>query len=97
MVNWKHRIKLNDLRDKYDDGEITVSECGKKTAERIKKSSAVNDPEWGESFKLVAKAFERIKTEKGFNNALERLYNLGDTLLNDRWSSTKLCWVGFAF
>lgn len=103
MAQWVHKIELKDLSEKYDKKELTANEVGIKVAERIRACSAYNNPVPGVNadqkkvLEPIAKKFEKVKTEAGFNKALESLYDWGDTPLDSNWAGRKMCWIGFAF
>ena len=100
MSNWKYKLDLTDVWNKVDDGKMTIPELGKIVADRLEKVA--------ESFPKVCKGeateiayyFREAEEESDFNDAMEDLYNLADSVLpkpKGQWMENKLMWVATNF
>jgi hypothetical protein len=79
MANWKSKIDLSDLRNQYDNNEITLSQLSSNIATRLSASTFVKD----ESFVDIIDEFKSLSessdpNEDDFDNVLSELYDFGD-------------------
>jgi len=100
MANWKYNLKLKDLRDKCDAGEITVTELGKQVAKRIKNHNMYKNAneEDREELDAIIDNFECTEDNESFNDSLRELYDFGDIEVKPfgKWPPNKMCWIEFA-
>jgi hypothetical protein len=83
MANWKSKIDVSDLMEKYHDDELALTALSKGVAERVRanKFAKEKDSSTGERLETIALGFDDIdddEDEDGFDYWLEQLYNLGD-------------------
>ena len=95
MANWKYKLRLGDLRKKFEANKMTAAEFGKKVAERIRKQPwfKVNEDE----LEPIADEFEGVSDIEEFDAVLDTLYDWGDTTLPTPKEQmpvmNKVCWV----
>jgi hypothetical protein len=75
MMVKKTKVKLDDLHDKFENGEISITEVAKQLAERLKTS-----PHYRDDNRLAELAFylENIEEVDEYDSVLDDLYNFGD-------------------
>jgi hypothetical protein len=101
MANWQYKINFRDESTGYEDGSVSIqglAECVNKKILSIKDSVSVRFPDEVEDLLQVAELFSDISmdpdsTVEDFDNALEQLYDWGDTSLDNKWNGRKLCWI----
>lgn len=101
MTDWKNRIDLADLHDKYEAGTITPPELGKQVASRLRKllKTARLSDDLKQEAEEIADEFEMgVEDVDDYDNVLERLYDWGDTELpHPSWipfpAIPKVCWI----
>lgn len=101
MANWKYRVDLADLKDKYEDGEIDISELRDGVVERLEElKTKIKDSYYKELLQEITDSFIcEVFDEKDFNNVMGDLFDWGDIETSPSKSTMKnrLCWIGLAF
>lgn len=94
MANWRYKLELSDLKDKFENDEISIDNLGTEMAKRIRNLKLKPfDSRFQKELDTIANEFETCKDVDNFDSILDRLYDWGDTgNFNE-----KLCWIGFAF
>ena len=85
MQTWRMKLDLRDLWKRYqaEPREITIPELGKEFAKRMRKLDwSIRDCA---KINRLANALEMATEESEINEALEEVYDVGDT--------NKQCWV----
>lgn len=103
MTEWKHKLILKDIHERYHSDEITAEEVGKETAKRIRELLAKNSPPFTDNQKEeaedIAWCFDNdVQEIDDYDTLLNELYDWADTVLDhsSRISFSqisRLCWV----
>lgn len=97
MSNWKYKLRVGQDRRDYENRCITLQELGKCFAAKIRALPCYGKEE--SQFSSVdeiddcAREFDHVSDVEDFDNILEALYDWGDTVLDDGWPRTKMCWI----
>ena len=78
MANWKHKIQIWDLYDRYDRNEIDVPTLGKLLAERLEKVAEEMPSSWQKELGSIATSLEEVNSVDEYDSCLEALYDWGD-------------------
>lgn len=75
MANWKTTVKIGDLHNSFEDGNLTIKEVGKEVADRLKRNNYADDCD-------LQDIIELLETEdydvEGYDYILRMLYDYGD-------------------
>lgn len=98
MANWIHKLKLKDLCEAKDRGEITLQELSKKVAERIRGVEFYEN--YMRDLEPIADSFEGLSenpesTVEEFDWNLAELYDWADQSLPtpSGQMQRKMCWI----
>ena len=106
MADWQNRLDLKDVWGKIEEGELSVRELAKITAERLKNlklKHVTNDME--EVRDDIVDEFEGLSEDESakisdFDSVMSRLYDWGDTdiaSVDIVWPRKKVCWIATSF
>lgn len=98
MANWKYKLELKDLIEKYQDDKLSVQELGRKVAERIREQTYYFKRKG--DLEPIACAFENLEEDvEDFDFILNDLYDWGDSITapSDSIIQNKMCWVNTLF
>lgn len=76
MANWKKKLDLKDLAEKFDNEEMTATEVGQEVSKRL----AELYPEGQRDLEIedfIAR-FNEIEDEDEFDSLIDELYDWGD-------------------
>lgn len=101
MANWLNKMDLKQFVDEYEDDKITIEECAQKIAKYLHEF-VLQPPTIQEQYQFeleeIALEFEAVTDVEEFDDALERLYDLGDTAVGGRLHmQDKIAWIKAAF
>lgn len=89
MADWKYKVRLRDLHERYESGELTVREVGVELAARLRASGAWHDDDrgWRDELRHIAEELrEEVEDVQDYDRILNDLYDLGD--------AGHMLWVG---
>lgn len=98
MADWQRTLDLRDIWGKVNAGKWTIQELAGEMAKRIHALLPLYVSEVDTEGGQIVEAFDKIgkdpvATTEGFDEVMERLYDWGDTKLDDNWPPKKVCWV----
>lgn len=100
MSDWQRKLDFSAYTEKYDEGEISIQEFAKIVSEKLKSLRDFNDFDIDCAKEDLIFEFEDIAEdeyeeygEDEFNYALNRLYDWGDTPLDNKFGGKKVCWI----
>lgn len=95
MAKWKYTFNFVPIKRQHDNGNITLQELGNKISETIKAKVSEDDMYFYLDDALLR--MEIVETVEDFDDALNDIYDWGDTTLNaSTWPHEKMAWIGFA-
>ena len=104
MADWQFKLNLHDKWDTDDVHQISADACEKieKLLEEIKLRKHPVYVEMAESLEDILCNMKIVRddpdaSDEDFNNALESLYDWGDTQLDDNWGGKKMCWINTVY
>lgn len=103
MGNWLNKIDLQETRDLYESGEISLADMAREFARQLDENVNVGLDEYREQDKndlvseLQSFAEEDGEDEDWFNDILDAAYDFGDQrVVDDRGQRSSLLWIAFA-
>ena len=109
MSEWRNKIDISEAFEKAQNGEIDIGELTKITLTKLEKlKSKIKDEYMLERLDEIILYFEDVFTieveeplefvefdrQELFDNALEALYDWGDTTIgHNDCMSIKMCWI----
>jgi zona occludens toxin (predicted ATPase) len=76
MANWKYTLYIQDLLDQCDDGDLSIIDCGKRIAARIRGLNMVEVDERLENLLLNLESVD--DNEAQFIDVMEDIYQWAD-------------------
>jgi hypothetical protein len=104
MAGWQRKLDLRDVWNKVDTEELTVQELSTIVADRLEKLKAFDNEdnlnyeksEFIDEFRDLAK--DSNLNIDDFDCVLDRLYDWGDTQLDNKTlTGKKVCWIATQF
>ena len=90
MAEWKYRLELKDLWEKYDNDEMEIVHIAKEVANRIRDLNISGEEQ---NIDYIARCFDEIHDCYGDNNEEdEQIFNYEMTGLYD-WADENRVWV----
>lgn len=88
-----YRLDISKPFSELPDDKISINKAGKQIANIIRKAYFFQS--YKETLEPIAKKFERANTITKFDNAMEKLYDFGDTETSERVGviANRLCWI----
>lgn len=100
MANWQRNLDLRDIWSMGEDEE-KIPELAGIVATRLKALKPFGDEDIDDEKADIVQDFEELAKMKpedctfdDFNNTLDRLYDWGDTHLDDEWNGKRVAWIG---
>lgn len=100
MADWQRKINLNPEWSQCKAGEITLQECARSIAVKLRELAPFSPDPRDINFNrdLLATSFEDIANEQDpdrdeFDGLMTDLYDWGDTALDSKWNGKKVCWI----
>lgn len=98
MSNWINHLDLRDIYQKFNKDNFTdedFKEAGKLIAEEIVKMNCYKR----EIVTLgrIVSNLKRVKTANELDKVMNRLYDWGDTPLDNIFGGKKICWIATIF
>ena len=106
MANWQLRIDFSETTKSYRAGEITLQQLAREVARQLTGKLEAAKRTGGdyarEELEIVRDLFEEIANDDtmsvdDYDNALEQLYDWGDTSLDGKFGGMKMCWIEPSF
>lgn len=98
MSDWQRKLDFSAYTEKYNKGELSIQEFAKIVVEKLKSLRKFND--FGIDcakddliFDFEGIAEDEAYGEDDFNYVINRLYDWGDTPLDDKFGGKKVCWI----
>lgn len=76
MPTWKNTIRIGDLHEDYQAGNLSIQKVGVELARRLK-VKRIEDA-WGELEEIIER-FESVDDVEDYDNVLRDLYDFGDS------------------
>lgn len=100
MSDWQRKLDFSAYTEKYDEGELSIQEFAKIVAKKLKSLRDFDDYDIDCTkedlifeFEDIAEDGDEAYGEADFNCVLNRLYDWGDTPLDDKFGGKKVCWI----
>lgn len=72
MADWKTTLRIGDLHEAHQGGEMTIRDVAKQVADRLEKNR------YSESLTSLISRLKKVRSVKAYDSCLEALYNFAD-------------------
>lgn len=98
MANWQRHLRLQPEYGRAQDDELSICELAGVVAKRLRALRPLGDESLDNERDEIAEEFESLAGDPNastndFDEAMHRLFDWGDTSLDESWNGKKACWV----
>lgn len=98
MANWQRKVKLNPEWGRAKDGEVTINELAGVIAARLKALVPFGDDDLDNERDEIVEELESLAADQSaaisdIDDIMDRLFDWGDSSLDDNWNGKKACWI----
>ena len=99
MADWQRRVRMNPEWDMAKDGHLSAAQLAQAIVRKLRAvHSRMAAGDLADKLADVIAEFEMLEGDEGagmddIDEAMDRLYDWGDTSLDGKWNGKKVCWI----